>query len=224
VTWRREDAAYAAAALAAAALVVYFAIGNFGLVPSPLAPGRVEASAPISVPTLGTPPAAGTSGAPRTVVPQFATQPPADIAPVLTASADRTPPVVRITTSSGAVLSLTQPAGIDGVASDSGSGMSTVTARFTPTAGGAPTVVAAGVVCDGARHNCTWSAGVPAVAGQYVVIATGRDRAANAARSAPVTITVVNGGGPVSTVTGVVNGLLPGAGDAVGGLLTDLSL
>src|SRR5688572_24676938 len=42
VTWRREDIGYAAAAAAAVAFIAYLVFGNFGLVPSPLAPAGTD--------------------------------------------------------------------------------------------------------------------------------------------------------------------------------------
>jgi hypothetical protein len=52
--WQKEDAAYALAAVAACALVVYLAASNFGLVPGTLSfPGRRVAPIAVGVPRFG---------------------------------------------------------------------------------------------------------------------------------------------------------------------------
>jgi hypothetical protein len=51
---------------------------------------------------------------------------------------------------------------------------------------------------------------VPAVAGRYVVVAKVTDRAANSSETAPITITVVNVGGAVTTVTNLLGGVTSG--------------
>jgi len=212
MTWRREDTAYAAAAIAAAALVVYFVIGNFGLVPSPLGGGRTAFGNAIAVPHLATTGAVGTATSrPRaaTAVPPVPTPGgPSPAALPTRPAVDRTPPTARITTASGTQLSVTSPSTIDGTASDTGSGVRSVTVTFTPSAGGPATTTPAHVVCTNASdRSCRWSAKVPAVAGQYGVSATAVDRQGNASRSSSISITVVNGGTVVGTVTDLVNGL-----------------
>src|SRR5947209_20607527 len=96
VTWKREDAAYAVAAVAALALDVYFSIGNFGLVPTPFGPGRAEAGQAIDVPRLPVP--AAPAASPRAAsVPHFSTSArpsPSASGARTPAAADRTPPRV----------------------------------------------------------------------------------------------------------------------------------
>jgi hypothetical protein len=229
VTWQREDAAYAAAAIAAAAVVVYFTIANFGLLPSPLAPGRLATGQSIGVPSLQAlgAPAGPAQQPPVSAVPQFPTAsrplPAAPPTRPAAEAADRTPPRGTITTADGTQLTLTEPASVNGTASDAGTGVLSVTVTFAPTSGAAPTVAAARASCgDITRHACTWSADVPAVIGQYNVTATVTDRASHVSRAGPIVITVVNGGSAVKTVTDVVGGLVPGVTGVVGGLLSAL--
>lgn len=217
VAWKREDSVYAAAAAAAAALVVYFTIGNFGLVPTPLAPGgRGEAGHPVGVPSLTSALAAATS-APATAAPTTgATLAPSSpgASPI---SGDRTPPRVRITTASGTQYTVTEPAVVAGTASDADSGVRTVTVTFTSTAGGPSTVSRARLTCrDTSNHSCRWAADVPSVAGTYRVTARATDRASNARSAGPITITVVNGGGVVKTVTDLIGGIVGGLGRVIG--------
>jgi hypothetical protein len=212
MTWRREDSAYAAAAIAAAAVVVYFIIGNFGLVPSPLGTGRAGTRSAIAVPNL-TVGSATTSSSGRqlaTAVPPVPTAVrPLPAAPPTRPAVDRTPPVARITTSNGTQLSLTTPSTIDGTASDADSGIRDVTVTFTRSSGGGATTVPGHVTCTNAsRRTCSWSANVPTIAGQYTVTASAVDRRGNASRPASISITVVNGGDVVSTVTNLVGGLV----------------
>ena len=213
MTWRREDSAYAAAAIAAAALVVYFIIGNFGLVPSPLGPRTAGAGPAIAVPQLATAAGAGSSTSrpkPATAVP--AVPAPGRLlpaAPPTRTAVDRTPPTATIATANGTQLSLTTPSTIDGTASDTGSGVRSVTVTFAPASGGAATTSPARVVCTNAsRRGCSWSAKVPAVVGRYNVSARAVDRSGNASQPASISITVVNGGSLVGTVTDLVNGLV----------------
>jgi hypothetical protein len=219
VRWEREDAAYAAATIVAAALVAYFVIGNFGLVPSPLAPRGLGAVRPIAVPSLQ---ALGAGPRPTVtavaVVPSVAAGPlsPAASPTPRPAASDRTPPLVAISTPGGTQVDVTQPAAVEGTATDRGTGVRDVAVTFRPASGGAPTVVPAKASCrDASRRDCTWSAGVPAIAGTYNVTARAVDRASNAATAGPIDITVVNAGGLVGTLTDGVGGLVGG----VGGLL-----
>jgi hypothetical protein len=214
VRWEREDAAYGAATIVAAALVAYFTIGNFGLVPSPLAPRGLGAVRPIGVPSLQA--AGGVASRPSAtaaVVPSVAAgqKPPAASQPPRPAASDRTAPRADITTPGGTQVQVTQPATVDGTATDLAAGVRDVTVTFQPTSGGAPTVVPAKVSCsDATRRNCTWSAAVPSVAGAYNVTARAVDRASNAATAGPIDMTVLNGGSVVGTVTDVVGGLVGG--------------
>ena len=212
--WEREDAAYGAATIVAAALVAYFVIGNFGLVPSPLAPGGLGAVRPIAVPSLL---ATGAGLRPTStavaVVPSVAAGPlsPAASPTPRPAASDRTPPLAAISTPGGTQVEVTQPATVQGTARDRGTGVRDVAVTFQPASGGAPTVVPAKVSCsDATRRDCTWSADVPAVAGTYNVTARAVDRASNAATAGPIDITVVDGGSVVGTVTDAVSGLIGG--------------
>ena len=213
MAWKREDTIYAAAALAAATVVAYFVIANFGLVPSPLAPTRPGSGA-IAVPDLG-PRASATSGTPRARqsavavarVPTPVRLPPA--ASPTRPAADRTPPTARFTTAGGTQFSLTSPSTVDGTASDAAAGVGSVNVTFTRGTGGGTTTAAARVACsDASRRSCTWSADVPDVAGQYDVTVRSTDRAGNPSAPASISITVVNGGDVVSTVTSLLGGLV----------------
>jgi hypothetical protein len=212
MAWRREDTAYAAAALAAAAVVVYFVIANFGLVPSPLTPGRPLAGGSLAVPNLGAPgPAASSTPGPR--APVAAPPVPTPVRPPSASgsnrpAADRTPPRAHITTANGMHVSVTAPATVDGTAADAASGVASVTVTFTRGAGGGSTTAAARMHCDTSRRNCTWSVNPPAIAGQYTVSAVAVDRAGNKSAASTITITVVDGGSVVTTVTDLLNGLL----------------
>jgi len=211
MAWRREDTAYAAAALAAAAVVVYFVIANFGLVPSPLAPGRAGAGGTIAVPNLGTASSGASSTTrPRSPVaaPPVPTQvrPPSAL-PLTRPAADRTPPTTRITTPSGTQLTTTKPGAVDGTAADAASGVAGVTVNFTRGSGGGTTSTPAQLRCSASHRNCTWTAKAPSVAGQYTVSATATDRAGNSSRAGTITMTIVDGGDVVTTVTDVVDGV-----------------
>jgi hypothetical protein len=213
MAWRREDTAYAAAALAAAAVVVYFVIANFGLVPSPLTAGRPQAGGALAVPNLGAPgPEASSTPAPRAPVaaPPVPTTPvrPPSAAPSTGPAADRTPPTAHITTADGSQVSVTAPATVDGTAADAASGVASVTVTFTRGSGGGSTTAAAQTHCTASRRSCTWSVKPPAIAGQYTVSATATDRADNKSPASTISLTVVDGGNVVTTVTDVVNGLL----------------
>ena len=214
--WERADSGYLGAALLAAALVVYFVAGNFGLVPSPLG-GR---------PALNDP---------SIVVPSFALRPLAVVPPVPAAPrhtaghpraahsrvrgrADRTPPAVTITTPPGTHLALASNASVAGTAADDESGVRRVDVAFTDGSGLKHTKMAALSCGDTGEERCTWSADVPDVVGTYTVAAVASDRAANSSRAKPIVLSVIDlsratGGAVGGTVrtTGSLIDLLAGA-------------
>src|SRR5207302_9924765 len=105
---------------------------------------------------------------------------PLPAAPPTRPAVDRTPPSATITTANGTQLSLTTPSTINGTATDTGSGVRSVTVTFTPTSGCAATTSPARVVCTNTSgRSCSWSAKVPAVVGQYTVTAKALDRSGN---------------------------------------------
>jgi hypothetical protein len=209
VRWEREDAAYGAATLVAAALVAYFAIGNFGLVPSPLAPRGAGGVRPIDVPSLAVAGVRPTASV--TVVPPVAagTAVPAASPAPRPAAADRTPPTAEISTPGGTQASVAEPGTVDGTADDAGVGVRDVTVTFAPQSGDPPTVVPARMRCaNGSRRSCQWSADVPGVAGSYRVTAVAADRASNKGHAGPTDVTVVNTGSVVGDVTDLLGGVV----------------
>jgi hypothetical protein len=215
VDWRREDSGYAAATLVAGAVVAFFVAGNFGLVPSPLAPAAPVRRPPVRVAALSSTPGATRSTPRSTLVPVASTGPPTSTSP---ASVDRQPPSVAFTTADGETITgVTEGATVQGTASDSGSGVRAVDVTFEPSTGGASEVSAELECTDVSHRSCSWSARVPGAAGNYTVRAKATDRDGNASTAGPIGISVVNPGGPiqdltddrlVGTVVGVVVGLL----------------
>lgn len=221
LTWRREDSGYFAAAVAAAAVIAYVLIGNFGLLPSPFA-------APASTPTVlaAIEPVLNAVAPEVEVSPVRAPERPAPVVPPVApqASGDRTAPTVAMRTPSGTSFTLAQPAFVEGSAADAGSGISGVQVAFTP-AGGSTQTVTADVTCDtGERHTCFWRAEVPAVVASYAVKAKAVDAAGNdSSWTSPIEVTVVNAGGAVSQVTDTVARVPSALGKAVNGLLNGLT-
>jgi hypothetical protein len=208
MAWRREDTGYAVAALVATAVVAYFVFANFGLVPSPLTPGRPAGTA-IAVPNFGSaagPSASTTPAKTRIAAPPVPgpVRPPSAVAPTRPA-ADRTPPRLTISTADGTQVSTSSPASVDGTAADAGSGVARVSVAFTRSAGGGTTAVSGRLHCDASGRSCTWTAKAPSIAGQYAVSATATDRAGNTSPVRTITYTVVDGGDLVTTVTNLVN-------------------
>ena len=100
---------------------------------------------------------------------------------------------------------------VSGLARDLDSGIHQVLVTFDPEQGD-NTTGPADVLCDdAARTQCTWSAEVPPLVGDYTVTAHAVDRAGNVGAGASQQISVVNLGGPVED-------LLDGLGGVVGGL------
>jgi hypothetical protein len=195
-TWRREDYGYAAAALAAAALLLYLVFGNFGLLPSPIA----DASPEIGTYAIGSVDAiSGVDDAPISRVPEIPPTVSADPPPPVP---DRTAPKVGFTTDSGTRLGVADSAEVSGWATDAGSGIQAVAVTFATDTDS--TKVPAKLTCNAGAHNCTWTARVPGVVGEYTVTASAADIAGNKVRSDAITVTVVNPGGPVGEVVGGV--------------------
>lgn len=228
VRWRREDAAYAAATMFAATLVVYLTAGNFGLVPSPFAPA-VESARPIGVPALqalaGPGPGGGLGGlGAEPVVPTVPDIPGGgpSTAPQPPAAGDQTPPAVAIGTPDGAILVSLSGDSVQGTASDDSSGVDRVAVTFTP-ALGQPSVIRADLACATAR-TCSWSVSPPSLIGSYTIEAQAVDRAGNSAQAGPVNVVIVevqpssqaSSGDAVGGVVGTVGDT---AGELLGGIL-----
>jgi hypothetical protein len=216
VDWRREDSGYLAATVGIVGFVAYLIAANFGLVPSPLAP--LADGAPPVVAAIQAPPDINTAVSvppppPRPVV----DRPSASHPPAIAEDADTDRPAVRVSTTDGTSIGLTESPVVQGVAADVGSGVDKVLVTFETATG--KQVVPADITCDTSHDKCTWKAKVPAVLATYTVTAEAYDRAGNVARSAPIDMSVVNTGGAVEQV-GETVGRLPGAvRGAVGGLL-----
>jgi hypothetical protein len=216
IAWRREDSGYLAAAAAAAVVVAYIVFGNFGLVPSPfsapdVSPAIIEAiqpvgaqAAPIDVPRVAAP--EETSNERPVAVPA---------APV-----DAAKPAVAFTTEAGSSVSVTAPAIVEGLVQDVGSGIEKVLVTFAA-GDGTSKVVPAEVTCDDkTNRKCAWRAKAPAaVASDYMITAEAIDRAGNTAVTKAIDYSVVNAGGTVSQVTGVVERVPTLLGKLVGDLL-----
>jgi hypothetical protein len=217
--WRREDTGYAAAALGALLVVGYLLAANFGLVPSPLPSGLVQAQADVSALAASEPPAdivVRPPAAPPPVAPPVeASQPPASVL-------DRTPPAVAFGTPDGATFGVTESAAVSGSASDELAGVAKVDVTFKPE-GGTPSTVPATLRCTNATHrSCSWSAKIPGVAGTYVVEATAYDRSGNIGKAKPINVQTVNPGGVVGQVGGAVGRAPSVLEKAVSGLLSGL--
>jgi hypothetical protein len=121
---------------------------------------------------------------------------------VVAAPTDSTPPAIVITTESGASVALGEPAFVAGTVSDVGSAIDEVLVTFTRPNGETLTVPA-DVVCN-ESGECAWKAEVPGVVAAYNVYAEAVDAYGNVGRSAAVDVTVLNTGGTVQDVVGVV--------------------
>ena len=215
--WRREDYGYAMAAVAAVAFLVYLVVGNFGLVPSPLAPARASAGPPAGIAPLAAP-ASGSLGG---LVPGVAPVPPAPTIsrPVPVLPSDIVPPDVAITTENGASIALGQPAVVAGVVTDAASNVEEVLVTFTGTSGGTSTATA-DISCDD-NNQCSWTAKIPALVAAYSVAAQATDAAGNIGHSEPIDIAVLNTGNTVQQVGDVVR-RVPNLLENVIGQLLDL--
>jgi hypothetical protein len=224
-TWRREDIGYAAAAAAAVAFVAYLVFGNFGLVPSPLAPAGIDDEVLVATQAVQELQQAGEDDEAPVVVPPVAR--PARSAPPAVPIAPKPPardaqaPTAAITTPNGTKLTIAQGAVVEGTTADAGSGISKLNVIFTPQSS-SPQTVAAALECRPGRHDCTWSAKAPGVLGDYTVVAESFDRDGNTASSKPIEITLVNVGGPVEDSTDAVGGTVGGLTRTVGDLLRGL--
>ncbi len=198
--WRREDYGYATAAVAAVAFLVYLVVGNFGLVPSPLAPARASAGPPAGIAPLAAP-ASGSLGG---LVPGIAAVPPSPTIsrPVPVLPSDIVPPDVAITTENGASIALGEPAIVAGVVTDSASNIEEVLVTFT-SASGSTSTATADITCD-ESNQCSWTAKIPALLASYSVVAQATDAAGNVGHSEPVNVAVLNTGSTVQQVGNVV--------------------
>jgi hypothetical protein len=207
--WRREDSAYAGATAVAAALVAYLVAANFGLVPSPFGLKGAERRGELILPALVAAPAI--VGGTATVPPG---QPIANPPLAGTNPTDDARPSAAFTTEDGAtVTGVTQSAEVLGTATDGRSGVGEVAVTFQPSSGEATRVPARLDCSDSSRRRCTWAAEAPAVAATYDVTATVTDRAENSDTAGPISVTVVNPGGPVEDLLGDV---LDGLGNLLG--------
>ena len=226
VTWRREDMGYAAAAAAAVAFIAFLVFGNFGLVPSPLAPAGGQDEVLVATQALQAleqaidEDEAGPSVAPP-AAPPVRSAPPVPVAPKPPVARDTQIPTAAITTADGTKLTVAQAATIEGTAADQGSGIKKLDVTFTPGTG-SPQTVAAELECRTGRRSCTWSAEAPGVVGTYTVIAKAFDGEGNTATTEAIEITLVNVGGPVEDLGDTVGGVVGGLGRTVGGLLGGL--
>jgi hypothetical protein len=197
VDWRREDSAYAAVTVVAAAVVGILIAGNFGLVPSPFVP-PTSAGGPAAVTGNVTSRPRPSANAPADRSPD---QAPSTETPSSPSGGDNTAPTAGLTTPAGTVVSATQGSRVTGVATDADSGVDKVMVTFTPSSGEAVTVPAT-VTCDGpSRTDCSWAAEVPGLIDTYEVYARATDRSGNVASTERRSITVVNLGGAVDDLT-----------------------
>lgn len=201
VTWRREDTGYLVAALFAVALIGYVVAGNLGLVPNPFTtPNAAAPEVDAIEPVLA---AAATDAEPIEVEPVApVVDPPAP--PPDRAASDDAPPTVEITTETGMTFALVEPAVVEGIARDDASGVDEVEVTFSSTTGTVRTVPAELTCADAARRACVWQAEVPGVLAGYSVTAHATDVAGNGTATDAIDISVVNTGGPVDSVGGVV--------------------
>jgi hypothetical protein len=215
--WRREDSGYLVAALLAAVLVVFIVFGNFGLLPSPFAAPDAEPAIIAAIePVVAAAAPADVEITPVAAPPTAEEPRPRVGGPPAT---DGSSPAVSFTTESGTSFGLAQPAFVEGVVEDLGSGVDTVLVTFTSTTGTAKTV-AADLTCNEARTTCIWRADVPAaVAAGYTVSAEALDRAGNVALSDTLDVTVVNPAGTLEQVGGVVERVPNVVNKLVGGVL-----
>jgi hypothetical protein len=216
--WRHEDYGYATAAVAAVAFLVYLVVGNFGLVPTPLAPARAAAGPPAGIAPLPAP-ATGSVGS---LVPGIAPMPPVVPTisrPVPVLPTDIVPPEVAITTNSGASIALGQPAVVAGVVTDAASNVEEVLVTFTQPSGRTSTAVAE-ISCDD-ENQCSWTAKIPALIGAYSVVAEATDGAGNVGHSESIDVAVLNTGNTVQQVGNVVSNV-PSLLENVVGQLLDL--
>jgi hypothetical protein len=216
--WRREDYGYATAAVAAVAFLVYLVVGNFGLVPSPLAPARASAGPPAGIAPLAAPAAGSVEG----VVPGVAPEPPAPTIsrPVPVLPSDIVPPNVAITTQNGASIALGEPAVVAGVVTDAASNIEEVLVTFTSPSGRISTAKA-DISCD-ENNQCSWTAKIPSLVAAYSVAAEATDAAGNVGHSEPIDVAVLNTGNTVQQVGNVlrrVPSLLENVVEQVLGLL-----
>lgn len=200
-SWRREDYGYAAAAAVALSFLLYLIVGNFGLVPSPVAQAAA-ASERFSIASLAFP----AQPAPPVVapLPPVPGARPVRVQPLprRVSSGDTTAPGAQITTDPGTTFAVTEPAVVQGTASDAGSGIAGVLVGFESSDGTVRNVRAT-VDCAG-QASCSWEADVPAEVGTFTVSALAEDRAGNEGRSNDVEVTVVNSGRTLEPVTEVI--------------------
>ena len=107
-------------------------------------------------------------------------------------TADRTAPVVTITSPASTSVLVPGQTQVAGTATDNLSGFGTVVVTFTATTLGTNTQEAAALACDSGRNSCSWSVTTPAALspGTYNVQATATDRAGNQGQSNVVVFTV----------------------------------
>jgi hypothetical protein len=205
MTWRREDYGYAAATLAAVLFVAYLIAGNFGLVPSPLGRNHADGLPQADVAALALAtirpvgPLPGVAIAPTGTGPQI---PRGDETPLPAG------PSVHIDTLSGSTVHLTDKATVGGhilAPAD----VKQVVVHFVSSSGNATSV---------ASNNCTdptmcaWSVAVPNTLGTYRVTAVGSDVLGRSASSNTITLTVVNPGNVIGSVShGVTTTVQDGA-------------
>lgn len=110
-----------------------------------------------------------------------------------TGAVDATAPGSAFTTPNGSFVSRYIGSGrLAGTTTDTESGVAGVDVIYTPLAGGAPATVAATLACSSPPVSCSWTAGLPPLAGVYTAEARGRDRVGNVEMPGPrITVLVV---------------------------------
>lgn len=200
--WRREDSAYAAATLFAAALVGFLVAGTFGLVASPFGSAEIE-----QVPQVRQALAVRTQPSETTPLPTGASATPSPTAAA--PPSDSEAPSTTFTSAGGTSFSVAEPSMVHGTAADSGSGVHEVLVSFDPQEGETTTGPAKLTCEDAGRTKCTWTADVPPAVGDYTVTAHAIDRTGNVGEGASQEISVVNVGGTLRDLLGgVLTGLL----------------
>lgn len=206
--WTRHDAGYAAATVAAVALVGYLLVANFGLIPSPIAAQPPSPSAEGSVPNPGTgataaaaaAAAVGTGGEGNALDLFLDDEEAAGASPEQAGGSsstqqDTTPPESRFTTADGSVLVQGNAGGtaVRGRSTDTGgSGVGGVRVRFSLVGDTLSSTVDARLDCtDTSRQSCVWEASPPGL-GTWEARARATDRAGNEEPRGPVIrVTVV---------------------------------
>jgi hypothetical protein len=209
--WRREDSAYAAATLFAAALVGFLVAGTFGLVASPFGSAEIEQVPRVQTLAIRTQPLDATP-IPITI-PGTTPSPTTLAAPV-----DSSAPSTEFTSAGGTSFSVAEGSSVSGIARDVDSGIHQVLVTFDPEQGETTTGPADLACDDAARTRCSWSADVPPLVGDYTVTAHAVDRAGNVGEGASQQIAVVNICGPVEDLLGGDGGLVGGLGASVNSL------